>query len=130
MSETAGDGQSSGLSGINTAFQQMLTLLRAKDDTSKFVGFALLKSVLDNQPQLREDEASIRALWEAMSPKFLDRLLRAAANDKITKEEAKDMIDLSVSVLHTFTILLPEDARADKRLTGRVGSLINALVER
>ena len=122
--------EASELSGPNATFQRMITLLKAKDDTSRFVGLALLKSVLDNQIQLRDDETSIRALWEAISPKFLDRLLRAAANDKVTKEEAKDMVDLAVSVLHTFTILLPEDARADKRLTGRVGSLINALVHR
>jgi hypothetical protein len=112
------------------ALQHMITLLKTKNDTSRFVGLALLKSVLDNQPQLREDKVSIQTLWESISPKFLDRLLRAGQNEKTAREEAKDMIDLAVSVLHTFSILLPEESRVEKRLTGRIPSLVNALITR
>jgi len=69
-------------------------------------------------------------LWEALSPKFLDRLLRAHSNEKVDKSEAKDMVDLAVAVLHTFSILLPEESLKEKRLFGRTAPLLKALVER
>lgn len=39
------------------------------------------------------------------------------------------MIDLAVSVLHTFSILLPDESRSKKRYFGRSGPLVKALVE-
>ena len=36
------------------ALEQIKGLLKAKDDTSRFVGLALLKSVLDTQAQLQK----------------------------------------------------------------------------
>lgn len=118
------------LSGPEDAFQRMVMLLQAKDDTSRFVGLALLKSVLDNQTQLRENPESIRTLWESLSPKFLDRLLRAGQNPKLQKAESRDMVDLAVAVLHTFAVLLPDEARLEQRLVGRTGPLVNSLVQR
>lgn len=112
------------------ALEQTKALLRAKDDTSRFVGLALLKSVLDNQPDLRNDSARIAALWEAISAKFLDRLLRASRNKKVTRQEAKDMTDIAVSVFHTFAILLPEESRHEKRFIARAPALMSALVSR
>lgn len=109
--------------------QRMHDLLRAKDDTSRFVGLALLKSILDNG-HLAQDSQDLRDLWESISPKFLDRLLRARQNDKLRQADSKDMVDLAVAVLHTFSILLPEDCRRDKRLTGRTAPLIKALIQR
>ncbi|EKD21253.1 DUF1941 family protein [Drepanopeziza brunnea f. sp. 'multigermtubi' MB_m1] len=109
-------------------FEKMQDLLKAKDDTSRFVGLALLKSVLDNG-QLVQDPQRLRILWEAMSPKFLDRLLRAHYNNKVNKSDSKDMVDLAVSVLHTFSILLPEESRREKRLTGRTAPLVKALIQ-
>jgi hypothetical protein len=105
-------------------------LLSAKDDTSRFVGLALLKSVLDNQTFLRQDVDQLTQLWESISPKFLDRLLRADRSQKIIKEEARNMIDIAVAVLHTFTSLLPAEARDSMRLLGRLPALINALIDR
>lgn len=110
-------------------FEKMQELLKARNDTSRFVGLALLKSVLDNG-QLIQDPERLRVLWESISPKFLDRLLRARRSDKVTKDESKDMIALSVAVLHTFSILLPEDCRKDTRLIERTDPLISALIER
>lgn len=110
--------------------QQVQGLLRAKDDTSKFVGLALLKSLLDIQPQLRDDPARVNALWEAISPKFLDRLLRAGQNERVTQQDAKDMVDIAVAVLHTFGILLPTEKRDDERLVGRLKNLVIALINR
>jgi hypothetical protein len=118
----------SGLDPAST-MDKMIELLRAKDDTSRFVGLALLKSVLDNG-QLARDSESLRLLWEALSPKFLDRLLRAQQSEKVNKTESKNMVDLAVAVLHTFTILLPEESRREKRLTGRTGPLVKTVVQR
>ena len=110
--------------------EQIKGLLKAKDDTSRFVGLALLKSVLDTQAQLREDTVLVSSLWESISPKFLARLLRASKNEKTTNEEAKNMVDIAIGVLHIFGILLPEDSRQDRRFTDRIGGLVNCLVER
>jgi len=118
----------SGLDPAST-MEKMIDLLRAKDDTSRFVGLALLKSVLDNG-QLAHDSENLRLLWEAMSPKFLDRLLRAQQSEKVNNTESKNMVDLAVAVLHTFTILLSEESRKEKRLTGRTGPLVKAVVQR
>lgn len=112
------------------ALEQIKGLLKAKDDTSRFVGLALLKSVLDTQAQLREDVALVSSLWESISPKFLARLLRASKNEKTSNEEAKNMVDIAVGVLHIFAILLPEDTREDRRFVDRIGGLVNCLVER
>jgi len=119
--EPSGDG--------SATFGKIQELLKSKDDTSRFVGLALLKSVLDNG-QLVQDPESLRTLWESISPKFIDRLLRSRPSDKHTKPEAQDMVDLAVAVLHTFTVLLPEDCHKDARLVGRTPPLVKALVER
>jgi len=125
-SDTASPAMGDSAAGL----EQIKGLLKAKDDTSRFVGLALLKSVLDTQAQLREDAALVNSLWQAISPKFLDRLLRATRNDHITRDEAKNMVDIAVGVLHTFAILLPQECRDDKRLVGRIDALVNCLVQR
>ena len=110
--------------------EQIRGLLKAKDDTSRFVGLALLKSVLDTQAQLREDVKLVSSFWEAISPKFLAKLLRASKNEKTSSEEAKNMVDIAVAVLHIFAILLPEESREDRRFVDRIGGLVNCLLER
>lgn len=117
------------VAGPTATLQKIQDLLRAKDDTSRFVGLALLKSVLDNG-HIAQDSEQLLELWESISSKFLDRLLRARHNQKLSQAESKDMVDLAVAVLHTFTILLPEECRRDKRLTGRITPLLKALVQR
>lgn len=113
----------------SSTLNKMKDLLGAKDDTSRFVGLALLKSVLDNG-QLAQDSEDLKVLWETMSPKFLDRLLRAPQSEKVNSAESKNMVDLAVAVLHTFAILLPEDSRKQKRLTGRTDPLVKAILHR
>jgi len=120
----------SGLMDASETFEKMQVLLKARDDTSRFVGLALLKSVLDNNGQLAHDTEKIRTLWEALSPKFFDRLLRAHGNQQINKPDAQGMVDLAVSVLHTFSIILPETSQKEKRLIGRTPPLVKALIER
>lgn len=113
----------------SATFEKMKDLLKAKDDTSRFVGLALLKTVLDNG-QLLKDPERLRSLWEAIPSKFLDRLLRSQQNEKVSRSDAKDMVDLAVAVLHTFSTLLPEDSQKEKRLTGRAAPLVKALIQR
>ncbi|KAK6586421.1 hypothetical protein PZA11_001478 [Diplocarpon coronariae] len=112
----------------SATFEKIQELLKAKDDTSRFVGLALLKTVLDNG-QLVQDQAKLGALWESMPPKFLDRLLRAQPTEKVNKSDSKDMVDLAVAVLHTFSLLLSEGSRRAKRLTGRIAPLVKALIQ-
>ncbi len=101
-------------------------LLKTKNDTSQFVGLALLKSVLDNTPKLRDDKVAIARLWEAIPPSFVQRLLRTGS----TKKDARDMLDLAVAVLHTFAILLPEDRKGDAALVDRIPLLVASLLTR
>lgn len=108
--------------------QKIQELLKTKNDTSRFVGLALLKSVLDNSQQLREDEAAVADLWQSVSPKFLDRLLRSGANQ--STKDAKDMIDIAVAVLHTFSTLLPNDVKKDPSLVGRIPALVAVVLHR
>ncbi|TAQ90899.1 hypothetical protein B7494_g745 [Chlorociboria aeruginascens] len=111
-----------------TDVQMVQELLKANDDTSKFVGLALLKSVLDNG-RLTGDPASLKVLWEGISPKFLDRLLRAQSNNaNLDKTEAKNMVDLAAAVLHFFSISLPDDLRKEPRFRGRIAPLVKSLI--
>ncbi|KAL2124071.1 hypothetical protein VTJ04DRAFT_436 [Mycothermus thermophilus] len=130
--------------GNFAAVQQVRALLRAKDDTSRFVGLALLKSVLDNSPDLRSDEAAVTALWDAIPPKFLERLLRTGARqaqaqpqpppdasdapDAAPSKPSSDMLDLAVSVLHTFAALLPDAAKQSPKLLDRISQLTACLL--
>ena len=129
LSTTDTNSGTAGLQAHTDPFETMHNLLQAKDDTSRFVGLALLKSVLDNWQHTQNPER-LQLLWEAVPPKFLDRLLRARRNEKINKEEAQNMVDLAAAVLHTFVILLPEASRQGKRIVGRMESLVKALLER
>lgn len=109
---------------------QTLALLKTKDDTSRFVGLALLKSILDNQLDLLKDPEVIRRCWAAIPARFLDRLLRAWRNDDRSKEESLSMVKLAVAVLHAFIVILSEDVRDDEKSMGRIEGLIDVLAWR
>lgn len=109
---------------------QILVLLKAKDDTSRFVGLALLKSVLDNREDLRKDSNILKSCWSAVPANFLDGLLRAPASLKNSKEESQSMVELAVAVLHAFLALLPEDLNDDEKTLGRIERLLGALSSR
>ncbi|KAK3942453.1 Neurochondrin-domain-containing protein [Diplogelasinospora grovesii] len=118
--------------GLSDSVQKVQTLLKARDDTSRFVGLAVLKSVLDNSAELRNDQDAICSLWGSIPPKFIDRLLRTGSSQKSSSGKdgnAKDMLDLAVSVLHTFTALLPDTAKSEDRLVGRIPQLVSCLVQ-
>lgn len=107
--------------------ERILGLLKAKDDTSRFVGLALLKSILDNREDLRKDFNIVKSCWNAVPAKFLDRLLRAPAGLKNSKEESQSMVELAVAVLHAFLALLPEALNDDEKTLGRIERLLGAL---
>ncbi|KAH6624403.1 Neurochondrin-domain-containing protein [Chaetomium sp. MPI-SDFR-AT-0129] len=113
------------------------TLLRAKDDTSRFVGLALLKSLLDNTPDLRSNHETLISLWEAIPPKFLARLIKTGSTTSTRTEPsrtessrkgANDMLDLAVSVLHTFASLLSGEARQSAKFVERIPQLVACLL--
>jgi hypothetical protein len=123
-------GMPSAAQNPSAAIDQVILLLKSKDDTSKFVGLAILKSVLDNQQELQRDPVIITKCWAALSPRFLDRLLRATESERKSKDEARNMVDLAAGVIHAFTILLPPDVRNEEKLLGRCEGLLMALVRR
>ncbi|KAI1212419.1 DUF1941-domain-containing protein [Annulohypoxylon truncatum] len=110
------------------SIENIQQLLKTKDDTSRFVGLALLKSVLDNSPDLQSEKEVIVSLWNSVSPKFLDRLLRTGSDPGSESKNSKDMLDLAVAVIHTFAVLLPEDAKQDSKLLNRIPRLAKAVL--
>lgn len=112
------------------SIEKIQELLMAKDDTSRFVGLALLKSVLDNSPELQEEKGVIVSLWNSISPKFLDRLLRTGTHSGSEQKNSKEIFDLAVAVVHTFAVLLPDEARQDIKLISRVPRLAIAILYR
>ncbi|KAI3391573.1 hypothetical protein diail_7065 [Diaporthe ilicicola] len=112
----------------SVTIQRIQDLLKTKDDTSRFVGLALLKSVLDNSPQLREDEEAVTTLWHSVSPKFLDRLLRSGAKQGPSNKDAKDMVDIAVAVVHIFSVLLPDDSKKHSSLVRRIPALVSVIL--
>lgn len=112
--------------------EKALELLKAKDDTSRFVGLALLKPVLEQELSKQdgaEQEGTLaltERCWRAIPVKFLDRLLKAKPEGKKTKEEAGSMVGLAVAVIHAFMTIL-EAPEKDDRFVGRVPLLMSAL---
>lgn len=102
-----------------------LTLLRKHDDTSRFVGLALLKPVLEqelsheNNTDEGERSSFIQRCWGAIPVKFLNRLLKARANDRRSKEEAHSMLGLAVAIMYFFMGLL-ESPHTDEKFIGQV----------
>ena len=114
----------------HAALDNTLEYLKAHDDTSRFVGLALLKSLLDNDESLRANPEVISKCWSAVSAKFLDRLLRAPESKHKRSDETKSMVELAVAVIHAFTMLLKAEAGEDEKLVGRMDGLLAALLWR
>lgn len=94
------------------ALQQVFTLLKARDDTSRFVGLSLLRTLLDSNEELRENASIITQCWDAVPNKFLTRLMKAGGDN----DEAKNMNNIAVAVVHTFANLLPAEKVAAKKM--------------
>ena len=112
------------------ALEQPLALLRSGDDTHRFVGLALLRSILDNKSTLCEDPTIVTRCWAAISPRFLDALLRATETNDRSEVEARSMVQLAVAIIHVFVVLLPPENRDSRKMVGRTPVLVTALLER
>ncbi|KAI1505480.1 Neurochondrin-domain-containing protein [Biscogniauxia marginata] len=95
---------------VRDPVQRIKPLLKAKDDTSRFVGLTLLKQALDTYPELQADKVEIASLWRHISPKFLDRLLHTGTRVVTEQNHAREMLDFAVGVIRAFTILQPKFA--------------------
>ncbi|KAK4694937.1 hypothetical protein P7C71_g2717, partial [Lecanoromycetidae sp. Uapishka_2] len=108
-----------------------LGLLGKADDTSRFVGLALLKPVLEHalsqeNNKGEELETLILRSWKAIPSKFLDGLLKAKPNEKTPKEDVQNMVALAVAVLNAFMRLLGSH-QTDTKFIGRVPLLVPIL---
>lgn len=109
------------------ALDQIIFLLQAKDDTRRFVGLSLLRTLLDKHESLRDDPAVILRCWNAIPTNFLKRLLKARPTEQRSQDEAKNMVTLAVSVIQAFTTLLDAQELENERMAALCGSLVAAL---
>ena len=112
------------------SLDSVLALFKAGDDTSNFVAISLLRSILDERKELREDREIILRCWDSIPPKFLSRLLKAKSSDKRSKEEAQSMVGLAVAVIHVFVNLLPQEILQGQKFSDRADELIAAVPSR
>ena len=132
MPQNFGTTPPPGKKALAKELEKALGYLGAKDDTSRFVGLALLKPVLEQElskyigAEEEDTHEVIERCWSAIPVKFLDRLLKAKPDGKRPKEEAKSMVALAVAVLHAFMTIL-EAPETDDRFVGRVPLLMSAL---
>ncbi|RWA12779.1 hypothetical protein EKO27_g2316 [Xylaria grammica] len=107
--------------------QKIRQLLAAKDDTSRFVGLILLKTTLDSHASDLKHE-QVATLWNSISPRFLDRLIRTGCRPASEqRKQSRDMLDVAVAVIYTFTKLL-NDCAIDERFYARIPNLANAVL--
>ena len=124
--------QTAAINAFPKDLEKSLEFLKAMDDTSRFVGLAMLKPILEqelSQQRSTEEEgtrAMVEQCWRAIPVKFLDRLLKAKPEGKRTKEEAGSMVGLAVAVLHAFLAIVVAPEK-DDRFLGRVPLLMSAL---
>lgn len=126
MEDTNGS-DAAAITSPEAAVDQTLTLLKAKDDTSRFVGLSLLRSLLDSNEQLRTNNENLLKCWNAISNKFLIRLLKTQETKSKSKDEAKDMVDLAVAVVHIFANLLPSQEVGEKKMVEFCGPLLETI---
>ena len=132
MAQKAEANQRAAPNALPKDLEKTLGYLHAKDDTSRFVGLALLKPVLEQELSKRKNigeeatRAMIERCWRAIPVKFLDRLLKAKPEGKRTKEEAGSMVALAVAVLHAFMTIV-DTPEKDDRFVSRVPLLMSAL---
>lgn len=115
---------------VSKELDRALAMLKKNDNTSRFVGLALLKPVLERKlsHQTTAQSGGARALaqrcWSAIPVKFLDGLLNARPTEQRSKKEAENMTALAVAVMHTFMRLL-ESPHEDGKFTGRIPTLLS-----
>ena len=113
--------EASGLSKKHAiALEQIFSLLQSPDDTTKFIGLALLRGVL-TKIDSKEMQESYRVIapkcWNAIPVNFLDRLFNQftkMVQDDTSAPDARPMFELAFNVTHAFVCLLsiPENRHA------------------
>ena len=106
---------------------QTLGYFQDSDDTSKLVGLGILRSIVYNKRELREDIKVIDRCWAAISTRFLDRLLRASDYKGESVVDRDYLLGLAVATIYNFAFLLPEASRDDEKFAGRINGLLAAL---
>jgi len=94
----------------NAGLEQVLVLLKSKNDTQRFVGLTLLMKMLG---RIKDDQDLLQRCWEVIPSTFLTGLLRAKAlarsGEARNPEEAQAKFQLGLDILHTFVSLLSEE---------------------
>jgi hypothetical protein len=108
------------------ALAQTLALLQARDDTSKFVGLSLLRSLLDANEDLRMNPDVLSKCWNSIPNKFLIRLMNFQLKKNASIEETKSMVHLAVSVVHLFANILQPGEVAKTKMTEFCSPLLQA----
>ena len=108
------------------SLDSVLALFEAGDDTSNFVAISLLRSILDDREELREDRETLLKCWNTIPTAFLRRLLRSKPSKKRTEEEAQSMVGLAVAITHVFFNLLPREV-IEHQLRDRADDLVAAV---
>jgi len=108
---------------------QTINLLQARDDTSRFVGLSLLRSLLDLSEKLRNDPELVSKFWDALPARFLTRLLKTSTSlEKGKPEDAKRLNEIAIAVIHTFVSLLPKSTiLRDQKLTALCTHIADAI---
>lgn len=115
-------------STMRVSLEQVLSYLKKKDDTSRFLGLTLLRPLVDNET-FRSNPDSISECWTALSTSYLRRLLRAEQNEQRSQAESRLLVDLAVGVLHAFSQLLPQEALESDKMISMSEGLIHSLIE-
>ena len=112
-----------------TSLGSVLALFEAGDDTSNFVAISLLRSILDDRKELREDRETVVKCWNAIPKKFLSRLLKSKPSKKRTEDEAQSMVGLAVAIMYVFFNLLPRED-IENQVRDRADELVAAVPTR
>jgi hypothetical protein len=112
---------------IGNPLDQVVALLKAKDDTSRFVGLSLLRSLLDSRRDLRESPDILSQSWTAIPKPFLIRLLKTSPTEKVGIDDARNMKQLAVAIFHTFVNLLSSEELETKAVVSACDPLILAI---
>ncbi|OCL10755.1 DUF1941-domain-containing protein [Glonium stellatum] len=127
LQESSADTSTPSTRDPQAALTQTLSLLRSKNDTSRFVGLSLLRTLLDTHASLRDDPDIIMRCWSAISPRFLRKLLQARPTEKRSEAEANSMITLAVAVIHAFTVLLGKEALEERQVMALCEGLVESI---
>lgn len=110
----------------DTSLGQILSLLKEKNNTSRFVALALIRSWIDTNHDSQKNIPTLLQIWRAIPKSFLLRLLKAQP-PKSKEDDSRSMNSLAVAVIHTFANLLPAEQLENENFAVFCDSLIDAL---